>query len=63
MHIFRATWYCAKAETRIQSIENMASSITLQFLICFAGDKLKPGKTAAVDMYLSFTSYSFALVK
>lgn len=39
----------------------MASSITLQFLICFAGEaKLKPGKTAAVDMYLSFTSYSFA---
>lgn len=41
----------------------MASSITLQFLICFAGDELKPGKTAAADMYLSFTSYSFALVK
>ena len=63
MHIFTVTWHCAKAETRIQSIANMASQITSQFLICLAGEELKPGKTAAADMYLSCTSYSLALVK
>lgn len=50
----------AKVETRIQSIGNMASWISLQFLLYFGSEDLKPGKTSTVCRYLSFPSYNLA---